>query len=238
MKRPFESVREIFSENLKSEKENQRLNFANLDKIMIWINGISLAGLSIIVTNITQFNQNYSHCFIKTILIFLVISIITGIIYRIAFFFFQIRYQQIEAYLSGAFSGKEIMPIEPEDLTNETDINNIITSLRVDFGVDLSFELENYEKANDAEKEVIINKLKKHYKSIGEFVQKEYNITFKFVNDVYSEAFGSSSKISIDKDTVISNAKKFKCLDWITSISLFLSCISFIIAIIILCIEF
>lgn len=61
MKRPFETVTETFFENLDKLKENQRYNFNNSEKFMLWIVGFSIGGLSIIVTNLTQFNQSFSH---------------------------------------------------------------------------------------------------------------------------------------------------------------------------------
>lgn len=57
MKRPFEFVRETFFENLDKIRENQRYNFNNSEKFMIWIVGFSIGGLSIIVTNMTNFGQ-------------------------------------------------------------------------------------------------------------------------------------------------------------------------------------
>ena len=48
MKSPFETVTETFFENLDKLKENQRYNFNNSEKFMIWIVGFSIGGLSII----------------------------------------------------------------------------------------------------------------------------------------------------------------------------------------------
>src|SRR5690348_17672665 len=104
MKRPFDSIRETFFENLDKLKENQRYNFSNSDKYMVWVVGFAIGGLSIIVTNLTQFNQSFSHSIIKAVLILLSISIISGIIYRWSFYLWQVQYQNIEFYFQGAFS--------------------------------------------------------------------------------------------------------------------------------------
>src|SRR5438552_1341512 len=117
MKRAFEALRETFFENLDKLRENQRYSYSNSDKYMVWVVGFSIGGLSIIVTNLTQFSQSFNHVIIKTILILLSISIISGVVYRWAFYLFQVQYQNMEFYLQGAFSNKEIMEIDADDLT-------------------------------------------------------------------------------------------------------------------------
>jgi hypothetical protein len=91
MKRPYEFVIENFFENLDKVKENQRYNFNSSERFMIWIVGFSIGGLSIIVTNITQFSQSFNHSIIQVILVLLSISIISGILYRWFFYLFQIQ---------------------------------------------------------------------------------------------------------------------------------------------------
>jgi len=237
MKRPFETVTETFFENLDKLKENQRYNFNNSEKFMIWIVGFSIGGLSIIATNLTQFNQSFSHCIVKTILILLSTSIISGISYRWTFYLFQIQYQNIEFHLQGAFSNKEIMETDPDDLTNETDIKEVVRRLKIDFDEDVSFVLEDYSQVNDAGKLFLLNDLKAHYKKVGESVKAEFEFAMKYVKKTYKEAFGYSDK-KIDKLFNSNTAKKLKIYGWTTAIAFFISCLSFIAVIIILCIEF
>jgi hypothetical protein len=89
------------------------------------------------VTNLTQFNQSFSHTIIKTILVLLSTSIISGMIYRWGFYIWQIQYQSIEFYLQGAFSDKEFMETDPDDLTDERDIKEVVRRINTDFGEDL-----------------------------------------------------------------------------------------------------
>jgi hypothetical protein len=237
MKRPFETVTETFFENLDKLKENQRYNFANSERFMIWIVGFSIGGLSIIVTNLTQFNQSFSHCIVKTILMLLSLSILSGIVYRWAFYLFQIQYQNIEFYLQGAFSNKEIMDTDPDDLTDETDIKEVVRRLKSDFGEDASFILEEYSKTNDAAKLFLLNDLKGHYKKVGESVKKEYEFAMNYVKKTYKEAFGLSDK-RINKLFNSNTARKLQISGWTTAIAFFISCLSFITVIVILCIAF
>jgi hypothetical protein len=237
MKGPFETVTETFFENLDRLKENQRYNFSNSEKFMIWIVGFSIGGLFIIVSNLTQFNQSFSHDILKTILILLSISIISGIVYRWAFYLFQIQYQNIEFYLQGAFSNKEIMDTNPDDLSSETDIKEVVRRLKIDFGEDASFVLEDYSKVNDAGKLFLLNDLKAHYKKVGKSVKEEFEFAMNYAKDTFKRAFGLSDK-RIEKLFNSNTAKKLKAYGWTIAIAFFISCLSFITVLVILCINF
>jgi len=237
MKRPFDTIRDIFFENLEKSKENQRYNFSNSEKFMVWIVGFSIAGLSIIVTNLSEFNQTFSYCVIKTILILLSLSIISGIIYRWAFYFYQIHYQSIEFYLRGAFSNPDIMETDPADLTNEKDIKEVARRLKSDFGEDVSFVLETYEKSNDKGREFLLNDLKEHYKKVGEWAKMDFEAAIAYVKDTYRSAFGLSNK-RIDSLFKANTSNSLKTFGWITTVAFLISCISFISVIIILCIAY
>jgi hypothetical protein len=237
MKRPFETIREHFFENLDELKQNQRYNFANSDKFMVWVVGFSIGGLSIIVTQITQFNQSFSHLTIKATLILLSCSIISGLIYRWSFYMWQVQYQNFEFYLQVAFSSKEIMEIEPFDLTNENDIKEIVRRMKIDFGEDVSFVLQDYEKADDKGKEFLLNDLKMHYKKVGDWARVDYENGVNYVKDIYKSAFGISEK-RINKMFKQSSTSKLKFYSWITAIAFLLSCTSFITVVIILCVAY
>lgn len=237
MKRPFDIVKETFFENLDKIKENQRYNFSNSEKYMVWVVGFAIGGLSIIVTNLTEFNQTYSHCVIKIILILLSISIISGIVYRWSFYMWQIQYQSIEFYLQGAFSDREIMKIEPDDLTDETDIKEVIRRIKTDFGEDVSHVLPLYNQADTSLKEYLLNDLKQHYKKVGEWAKKDFEFAMKYVKNVYQNAFGLSEK-RIDKIFNSKTSLKLKLFGWTTAITFFLSCLSFIAVVFILCITY
>lgn len=157
MERPFQTVTRAFSENLDKLKENQRYNFDKAEKFMLWIVGFSIGGVSLIVTNLTQFNQTFNHNTVKAVLILLSIFIIAGIVYRWAFYLLQIHYQGIELYLQGAFSNEKIMEMEmePEDITNETDIKEVVRRLKVDFDEDMSYVLDGYTNSTQEKKEFL-----------------------------------------------------------------------------------
>ena len=237
MKRPFETVTETFFENLDKLKENQKYNFEHSEKFMLWIVGFSIGGVSLIVTNLTQFNQTFTHDIVKAILILLSISIISGIIYRWTFYLFQIQYQSIEFYLQGAFSNKEMMDMDPDDLTNETDIKEVLRRLKSDFGEDAYFILEDYNNITQEGKEYLLSDIKNHYKKVGEGVKKEYEFSMAYVKGIFKEAFGLSDK-RINKLFNSNTSKKLKLFGRLTAFAFIISCLTFISVIIILCVKY
>lgn len=233
MKRPFDTLTETFFENLDRLRENQKYNFSNSEKYMIWIVGFSVGGLAIIVTNITSFNQLFSHCAVKSVLILLTTSIIAGIVYRWAFYMYQIQYQSIEFYLQGAFSAKEMMEIEPDDLSNEPDINEVIRRIKIDFGEDTSYVLEPYYQGDQSVKDYLLKDLINHYKKTGEWSKKDFEFAMEYIKDTFQKAFGLSDK-KIEMLFKSNSAKKLKLWGRIVVISFLISCLTFIAVLVLL----
>jgi len=234
MKRPFDTVKEIFADNLERSREDTKFMFEQADKFMVWIVGFSIGGLSLIVSNIINLDKKFNYYSIKSILILLAISIITGIIYRIAFSIFQAKFRETEFYIEGAFSNKEIMNINPDDLSQEVDIKQIIKKINDDYGEDLSYILPIYENANQQYKDFIIEDLKRYYKKTGEWVKEDWNFSINYAKEVYKKAFGFSDS-KIDKVFNEDASKLLKFWRRIVAVSFYTSCISFFIVIILLC---
>lgn len=237
MKRPSELIRDFLFENLEKSLENQRYNFSNSEKFMLWIIGFSIGGLSIIITNLTQFNQIFEYCTIKTILILLSISILSGIIFRWFFYKYQIHYQGIEFYLRGAFSNQDVMEIDPDDISDENDIKEIARRFKIDFDVDLSAFIKVYNNLDEVGRSEMINDLKNYYKRLGEWVKNDYEAGLSFVKETYKKAFGLSDK-KVNKLFESSSSNSLKISGFFTSASLIISCLSFFSVIIILCISY
>lgn len=129
------------------------------------------------------------------------------------------------------------METDPDDLTNETDIKEVVRRLKIDFDEDVSFVLEDYSKVNEDGKLFLLNDLKSHYKKVGESVKAEFEFAMKYVKTTYKEAFGLSDK-KIDKLFNSNTAKKLKVYGRTTAIAFFISCLTFISVVVILCIKF
>jgi len=237
MKRPFEFVMDTFFENLEKHRENQRNNFNNSEKFMIWVVGFSIGGLSIIVTNLAQFSNSFDHFTIKTILVLLSTSIISGILYRWFFYIYQIHYQSIEFYLQGAFSRQQIIEINPDDISNENDINEVVRRLKIDYGDDVSHVLDEYAKLNPEGKQIVMNDLKNRYQIMAQSAKQEFEFAMNYAKDTYQKAFGLSDKIA-NKMFQPNSSKKFKLFGKLTTISFLISCLSFITVVIIMCVKY
>jgi len=233
MKRPFDEITENFSDNLERIRENQKENFYNFEKLMIWVVGFSIAGLSIIVSNITSFSTKYNHFITKLILTLFSMSIIFGIFYRVAFLLFQIQYQKIEFYLKGAFSNKKIMNYNFNDIENETEIKEVIRLLKFNFDLDYLYVLKTYDDLSSENKKIVLNNLKNNYNKYGNSIKQEYEFTIDYVKDVFGKAFGFSKK-RIDKIFNSNTSKRIKIYGAILTISFIISVLSFISILIIL----
>lgn len=237
MKKPSEIIQELIIENLDKLQENQRHNFSNIDKFMIWVVGFSIGGISIIATNITQFNQLFSHLIIKITLILLVISVISGLVYRWFFYLFQAQYQNGEMYLKEAFSNKEIMELEEDAIDDEQDILEIIRRLRTDFGEEVSHMQEVYSNSNDNIKGLIVIDLKNHYRRLAKWAKADYELGIKHIKETFKEAFGYSEK-KIEKFFNNSTGRNIQFYGRIVNVAFYTSCLSFISVLIILCIKY
>ena len=110
-------------------------------------------------------------------------------------------------------------------------------SVKIDFDEDASFVLEDYSKASDAGKLFLLNDLKAHYKKVGKSVKAEFEFAMNYAKDTFKKAFGFSDK-RIEKLFNSNTARKLKVYGWITAIAFFISCLSFIAVLVILCIKF
>jgi hypothetical protein len=237
MKRPFDSIRELVFENLEQFKENSRFVFEQADKLIVWIVGFAIGGLSLIVSNYTELDKNFSYNLIRIILTLLTISIISGILFRIAFFFSAIYERHIESYIHAAYSNKEFMEIAPNDLSEETNINEVIRRIRVDFGEDTTNVLEHYDKADNNEKLILLESLKAHYKKIGEWAKKDFEFAVEYSKDTLKKAYGYSDK-KINEIFNDNSSSKLKFWNFMYQWSFLISCLCFITVIIILCIFY
>lgn len=233
MKEPFDEIIDIYSENLERVRENQLRNFENSEKFMLWIVGFSIGGLSLIISNFTSFHNHYDSEIIKIVLVFLSISVISGIIYRWAFYTFQIHYQAIEFYLKGAFSNRETMLTHREDVSIETDFRKLVFLMNYDFGVDLKHKIEEYDNANENLKEFLLNDLKNYYTLHNKLAIESYESAIKYVDDTHKKAFGlSDNEIKKIKNT--NHPKLLKIYRKITICGFAISCLTFIFVIILL----
>lgn len=235
MKRPFDFVTELSLKILNKSKENSNYIFEQLDKILVWIIGFSIAAISIIVSNITDLKTVYSCCVIKQILILLSLSIISGILYRISSLLYLVNFQKIIFYLEVAFSENEMMIIKEEKIDADIKIHDIHQKIKTGFNKDYSDVIELYNNTQKGQdKKVYIEYLIEEYRRLIIWSKNEYDYSTNYVKKVIGKAFGLTEKKTekLFKETNYSFYLKLWFL--IGVISLFVSIVSFMTVMIIL----
>lgn len=136
MERPFDTIlRQAYSTLEKTEK-NFVFNFNQNDKILVWIVGFSITAITLIVFKIADLNKTYDNGILKTALLLLIITVISGILYRIFALLFMTKYQSKMFFLEGAFSKEKTMPTEVTDLKDINNIHEIYQKIKSDFDFD------------------------------------------------------------------------------------------------------
>ncbi len=233
MKRPFDDVTDTYNENLERVRENQLRNFENSEKFMLWIVGFAIGGLSLIFSNLATLHDHYSCLVVKIVLVALAISVVSGIVYRWAFYIYQIQYQDIEFFLKGAFSNKRMMSTDRENLSHETDFKYMVFKLEYDFGFDWKHTLETYENGDAVAKNFLMNEVKMMYNNMSEMAANDYEFAMKYVADVHKEAFGLSDS-AFEKIKNKNTSSLLNIYRKITIAGFFTSCLSFIFVIVLL----
>jgi hypothetical protein len=239
MERPFDTRLRLVYETLEKTKENFIFNFNQNDKILVWIVGFSVTAISLIISKISDISENYSSCILKTVLLLLTTSIISGIIYRLSALLFLQKYQSIMFFLEGAFSKEKTMPTETQELKNPNDIHEIYQKIKTDFDHDYSDIIELYNQPQSAEsKNYYVDYLKKEYERLAEWAKNEYIYADEYMKRVYKTAFGLSDKqinklFSQNKDSFY-----LKMWSWICVISIAVCLITFVSVILILAMNY
>jgi hypothetical protein len=119
MKRPFDTILELFRNNIARSTELANRNFEFLHQFTIWLLGFSIGAMYLIGSNFLNLKSVLSYGTIKAILIILAISVIAGILHRIFLFLYQVLYNTNVFYAEGAFSNETIMSQNPKDVSQE-----------------------------------------------------------------------------------------------------------------------
>jgi hypothetical protein len=240
MKRPFESVREAILEVVQNHKTHSKQLIDQVDGLMLWIVGFSISGLSLIVSDLAKFNDSFTHTHLKWVLILLSLSIISGIVFRIGCYFIQMYNHQINIFIENAFSDKEFMQIDSEDISKEENVNEVLRRLMVDFGESAEGILNAYsslDTTNPTLNEALLNDLKNHYRRIGDWARKDYEIAIGFAKDTMQKAYGYSAEqvnTLMNEDT----AAKWGLWVKISYLSFLLSCSAFVSVVVTFCILY
>jgi len=195
LERPFDYFTKIFFENIEKANDNFIFNFNHTDKILVWIVGFSIAGLSLIVSSLSELEKSYNQLSIRTILILLVLIIIFGIGHRLAFLHTLKIHQNIIFFLKGAFTEKRMTLTEFEPISNPNNIYEIVQKIYDGFGLDYSDNIELYNNSeSEGEKNRYTEYCLAEYKRLINLSKSEYDFSLTYIKDILKQAYGFSDE--------------------------------------------
>lgn len=231
MQSPFDAIIQVLKERLQSEFENQRYNLEQLEKFVLWIVGFSTGTIALLISNASFFHLQ--HSFSKLLLFLLCISIGAGIIFRYSLFKYRAPLQRGQSFLWGAFQDIDVMSIDADDMSNETDIFKIVNSLSFDFGLDFSFVLKDYHQLTNELKDQVLLDLKTRHHQASLYAKESYRIAIAHLKESFSKAYGIN-EAEFNKALKSSNGETIRAfLKWI-NITFWISCCSFLLTLILL----
>ena len=229
MDNPSKALQKLATSQIKQSSETDKFIFEHSDKLIMWLIGFALAGVSLIIGNLEKLNINYSKCQINTLLFFLIATVILGILYRIFMFEYLLLKKNKDIKYEKAINGIDMMNVNAKGLENQNDFKAIIKNLKSEFGEDLSYLNPVYDNlklnGKTVECEEFISSIKKHYNNVLEWSKKDFELGIELINKAFSSSYGKNIKF----------IQKIKLKTWpfqmfkILSFSAFmLTCLSFI----------
>jgi len=236
MKSPYDEVVSIFRENLNDAVENDKSAQSFLDSFTTWLLGLSVGSIALLIGNIEAISKYYSICTIKGIVILLPISIIFGILHRLLLFYLTVKYNHALFYVKGALSEKEVMTTEIVDLSTISSIDELVMVGKLDFDIDFSKERLVYNDLDDTNKKLLFDDMLRYYHETNLRAKKSFEDGMEYVTKIMKDVYlyqGKSYKISLEAKNP--NLQKLNILQ---IYCLYLSCLTFIIALIMVMVGF
>jgi hypothetical protein len=193
MERPFRQILGIFNENIPKDKELLKFVFEKSDSISLWIIGLSIGAISIIANDIGKIKGAIPHPYLSTIMYLLVISVITGILYRMSCLYFFVINNHISKNLEIAFSGKESMDTESFLIGNES-YEQLLKIVKRAFDDDNDYLIPLYEQADEEGRKKLYDSMVKHYLSNVKWAKKDKDNALDFVIETYASYTGISKE--------------------------------------------
>ncbi|HUM50811.1 MAG TPA: hypothetical protein PK431_03310 [Chitinophagales bacterium] len=211
------------------------------DKFIVWIVGFAITSITLIIANNTKLLNVTSSKSIKIVIIFLTISFFSGIICRLLSFILLRCLSDIMVYLEIALSTEYDFPDMDKDdierVNNSTDYIYIIDQYIEAGGKIPENLISSYKNSTDSVKNDFLTKAKIAYSELIAYNKEHYDNAMNFVFDTYRKAYN----ISIDEfNTLMNNSnsitnKYYKLIDRkLIPFTFFLSCVTFLISLIII----
>ncbi len=206
---PFITLRKLFRKNNAEAKELIKYVFDKSDGITLWIIGLSLGSIGILVSTIKDINKYLTVGQIKTVFLFLFISVFCGIFYRIVFLFYYTLVYSALRNIEYILSDDEQMDIDGE-LDGDETFEDLIR-LNSQFQ-DLTDVKQLYAKSTDEIKQKLYKDMVNFYKKNTAWAKKIFDLTLEDIAEVYKNNLGLSKKnFDINRKT---SFKKIDIAKW------------------------
>ena len=237
-KNPYVVLKEIAKESYNRDKESLNFFFSHSDKLITWLIGFAVGGITLIVANFKSLmDANPNN--IRLIIILLSSTIIFGLLYRLVAYFYLAKNKSLENYFSGYFSDVDMTPVVAEDISNAT-INEMLEHIEFDFG-------KSPAEFNPEGQELILESLKDYYLSLVEYSKKHFEIGVNSLAETYEKAYKIKKTVTLRLFQIAFGLEEgkgipigFHLIRWKRSVSFLFtaSVISFLLCTIAICILF
>ena len=229
MIRPFDYIRDTFKRTNEQNKELLKFVFEKSDSISLWIIGLAIGGISIFANNIGNIKTTIPACYLKPILILLVISVTCGIIYRTLYLYFFVVLSHTMQGIEISFSRDPVMDTE-SIITGEETIEELFGAIKNGFGEDHSALIPLYYEKSVDDKKKMRDDFIIHYLNLVSFAQKDTELGFDFVADTYSKFTGKKKEKIISGFKNNSSVSQFLVSKWLTILFYIIYMLSFVLA--------
>lgn len=190
---PGEYFIRVSQKNNTESKEIVKYVFELSDKVSLWIIGISLGALSLLLSNIADILPYMSVINLKTVLIFLFVSGLCGILYRVVYVFYFI-------YTNEAFRIMDAYLSEDERQDTESVLTGMETYVKL---IELNQQFRNlntdgfikeYNEADVVGREQLYNNLVVWYINGVRAAKEDFDWTKNDISEAYNTYLGIDKK--------------------------------------------
>jgi hypothetical protein len=180
--RPFEYLTNFYKEKVERDRKTVEYIHTQSDSLITWIIGFSFTGLLLLVSNLNNLKEKSPT---KSIVIFLFICIVLGIIFRYVSYLMTIFQKSLDNYFYGLFSDELMRPITLEENIENMNFDELIRLLKDDFDESINYKAplnEEYKKNEEPG-------LRKHYLAWIEHSKKEFDIGVDHLAEIDETAY-------------------------------------------------
>lgn len=238
VKYPYDALMDSSKESLDRDRKLIEYSHQQTDSMLSWLIGISVTAVSLIVANFNSIKTSLKSSG-KLIVLFLSLSIISGIAFRYVSYLVVIFHKRLEDFFSARFSEFQITPVDTDEDFESADFNSIIRDLKNDFNIDVPYSASLTESQQVEE----LPRLKRYYKEMCFYSSRQYNLAIGHLAEINAIAFKVKPEKFIAKmqKSLTGNVNiGFNIKKWYNAkgILFFISLSSFVMAVMVLCVYF